>query len=647
MLVALFNQKRYAEMETLSRKMTGTFPNHGIGWKAMGTALLQQGYTLEALAPLQKAAELSHGDAQPYNNLGNALVKLGRLSEAEASYRQSLKLTPGFVEAHHNLGNTLQKLGRHSESEASHRRALALKPGFAEAHNSLGNALQEQGRLSEAEACYQRALALKPDFAEAYNSLGNAFQEQGCLSEAEASYRRALELKPDSVGVRNLVDVLQLQGRFSEALEVTRDILRGIATPVSTAPEIATPITALLPIGRSGSMFFHSLFDGHPELATLPGLYFKGWFEHDAWKRFAPNPAEPKWREHLVGKIVNEYQPLFDARSRKNVVGKPLGNSDWLAKLSGFMEMGVDRSQPFVIDQNAFASVFLSLLATLPSVGQKVCFELIHRAFEISIRGNTAAGSREGGQIFYHLHNPEILELAHFLHHYPQARLLYIVRNPVQSMESWMLIGSEVNADTNGKLEAEYRWHKAAGVVKTMFNQLRSPFNTLAHSRGVRLEDVKRDAKRVMPQIAAWMDIPDHPSLYETSFCGLQYWGPASKTTGKITGFDTKAIDRPVGQLLGPRDTLIFETLFWPFSHQYGYTDLDAMGFRRQLTEIRPWLDEPLEFETKFYAELPDHTRALKDLPPYNRLHRLLHQTWAMLDRDGTYHGMVQPLELK
>lgn len=85
MLVALFNQKRYAEMETFAREMTARFPNHEIGWKAMGTALLQQGHTAEALAPLQKAADLSEGDFQPYNNLGNALVKLDRLREAEAS----------------------------------------------------------------------------------------------------------------------------------------------------------------------------------------------------------------------------------------------------------------------------------------------------------------------------------------------------------------------------------------------------------------------------------------------------------------------------------------------------------------------------------------------------------------------------------
>ena len=182
--------------------------------------------------------------------------------------------------------------------------------------------------------------------------------------------------------------------------------------------------------------------------------------------------------------------------------------------------------------------------------------------------------------------------------------------------------------------------------VATMFLQMQSPFNGFAHTRGVRLEDVKRNPKRIMPQIAAWMGVSDHPALYEASFCGLQYWGPASKSTGKITGFDTKAIDMPLGRLLGPRDVIIFETLFWPLSHLYGYTELDAVGFRRQMAQIRPWLDEPLEFERRLYADLPDHTRALEMWAPYKLLHSFLHRYWTVLDRDGTYHGLMRPLEL-
>ena len=83
-----------------------------------------------------------------------------------------------------------------------------------------------------------------------------------------------------------------------------------------------------------------------------------------------------------------------------------------------------------------------------------------------------------------------------------------------------------------------------------------------------------------MPQIAAWMGIvDDHEELYKSSFCGLQYWGPPS-ATGKITGFDTKAIDMSVGRLLGARDITILETLFWPLNNTYSYTQIDAHEFQ-------------------------------------------------------------------
>ena len=137
MLGTLFKQGRYAEMETLARKMAVRFPNHGIGWKAMGVALLQQGCNEEALLPLQKSVALLRDDSHSHCNLGNTLLKLGRLPEAEASYRQALKLNPGFIEAHYSLSDTLLKLGRLSEAESGFRRALEIKPDYADAYSNL------------------------------------------------------------------------------------------------------------------------------------------------------------------------------------------------------------------------------------------------------------------------------------------------------------------------------------------------------------------------------------------------------------------------------------------------------------------------------------------------------------------------------
>ena len=62
-----------------------------------------------------------------------------------------------------------------------------------------------------------------------------------------------------------------------------------------------------------------------------------------------------------------------------------------------------------------------------------------------------------------------------------------------------------------------------------------------------------------MPQVAAWMNISDQPSLYESSFCDMQYWGPASPSNGAVTGFDKKAIDHPLGRFFGEKDIVILE----------------------------------------------------------------------------------------
>jgi tetratricopeptide (TPR) repeat protein len=625
-------------------------PDYAEAHSNLGNMLEELGRLVEAEASYTQAIALKPDYAEAHYNLGNTLQELGRLVEAEASYTQAIALKPDYAEAHSNLGNTLQELGRLDEAEASYNQAIALQPDLAKAHSNLGNTLQELGRLDEAEASCRQAIALKPDFAEAHSNLGITLQERGRLEEALASYTQATTLKPDFAEAHsNLGNMLEELGRLEEATNIYHLMLTTKSEYASNVT--VSPVIALLPFGRAGSLFFHSLFDGHPEVATLPGVYFKGWFGIDQWRRFAPDLAKLDWREHLIAKVVKEYQPFFNASCKNNVAGKPFGNSKWLAKTQGFTNMGPDQSQTFVVDQKSFSDTFLFLLKSFSSIGIQECFELIHRAFEISVRGNAGTSSQKSSNIFYHIHNPDSYEYAHFLKHYPQARSLHIIRNPVQSMESWMLAGANLGGDdeTNKDrrhVQSIYHWPKMVNKIVVMFKQLQSPFNVQAHSRGVRLEDVKRNAHDVMPKIAAWIGIPDHPAIYESSFCGFQYWGPSSKGTGKITGFDTKAIDLPTGRLFGSRDILIFETLFWPLSYQYGYTQLETAEFRRQLMEIRPWLAEPLEFERQLYDELSDHSCALEELTQYTRLHNLLSRLWETLYRNGTYCNMVKPLKL-
>ncbi len=225
-LVALFNQGRMSEVVQQARTMTEHYPQHGFGWRALGTALKQLGRAEEAIAALQQAAKLSPKEADVHSNLGVALHDAGRWQEAESSYRRALKLKPEFADAHCNLGTLLQEQGRLAEAETSLRRAIKLQPKLPEAHYNLGNTLRAAGRLAEAAECYRRALQLRPGYVAASGNLGVVLHDLGRLIEAEVQLRATLELAPQQVeAFSNLGNTLKELGRLSEAAASYRQAL--------------------------------------------------------------------------------------------------------------------------------------------------------------------------------------------------------------------------------------------------------------------------------------------------------------------------------------------------------------------------------------------------------------------------------------
>ncbi|PIQ56808.1 MAG: acetylglucosamine transferase [Comamonadaceae bacterium CG12_big_fil_rev_8_21_14_0_65_59_15] len=225
-VMTLFNGGHYAALEQLARQIVAQFPQHGLGWKVLGTALKLLGRTQESLEPMKMAATLLPDDAEAQNNYGVTLKNLGQFEQAQACYRRALAIKPDYAWAHTNLGNALKEQGRFMEAEASYHRALVIEPNFAEAYLNLGITLYEQGRLADAETSYRRALAIQPDMLDAHNKLGVVLKNLGRLTEAEALYRRALEIKPDFVdALTNLGVVLKDLGRLDESVAFFRRAL--------------------------------------------------------------------------------------------------------------------------------------------------------------------------------------------------------------------------------------------------------------------------------------------------------------------------------------------------------------------------------------------------------------------------------------
>lgn len=215
-LLALFNQQRFAEVETRATALLAQQPRLGQAWKVLCAALLAQ--NKDGLLAAQRAVELLPRDAEAHSNLGHALQDAKRLDEAIASFRQALALQPGLAEAHNNLGTALREQGQRDEAMACFQAALRLDPRSAEAYNNLGVALTDAGRLQDAFNSLRKALELRPNYAHAFVNLGTALLELGKYELAATSFDRAQVLSPKlHTAYFGLGEVLRHLGEYENA----------------------------------------------------------------------------------------------------------------------------------------------------------------------------------------------------------------------------------------------------------------------------------------------------------------------------------------------------------------------------------------------------------------------------------------------
>lgn len=217
-LIALYNARRYVELENQVSALLVNYPHAPFAWQLLGGALQMQGK--DASAAFQKVAALSPNDAGAYFNLGVAYKSAGKLEQAVESYRSALVINPNYVEALGNLGNVLQDMTQLDEAIRCYKKALAIRPNAVGTQNSLGTALKDLGQLEDAITCYHLAIQLKPDYADPYYNLGNAFRDARQLEQAAQAYRQVVKLNPNFAGAHcNLGSVLKELGQENEALK--------------------------------------------------------------------------------------------------------------------------------------------------------------------------------------------------------------------------------------------------------------------------------------------------------------------------------------------------------------------------------------------------------------------------------------------
>jgi tetratricopeptide (TPR) repeat protein len=164
-----------------------------------GFAHSLKGQQTAALADLDKAIELSGGNARLYDVRCAVLLEMDQLDRAKADSDRALALDPTSLDARARAADILAAQGRPERALAEFDRLIAIDPKRATLHIGKGLVLLSQARIDRALAEFDRALANpSPLTANALVGRGAALLAKGRVKEANAVFDRAAGMDPDS-----------------------------------------------------------------------------------------------------------------------------------------------------------------------------------------------------------------------------------------------------------------------------------------------------------------------------------------------------------------------------------------------------------------------------------------------------------------
>lgn len=641
----------------------------------MALALDEMGNVDESIKTYKRALKIDPRHAKSLEGLADAWHKKGNTAAAIKNYEKAIRFNQESVTLYNKLGNVQKNKGDLNAAIENFRKALNRDPENPNTYNNLGLALRGNEQVAEAVESFKDGLKLNPRNLALSANLGNALVGEGSFLSSLIHFKNALDIDPENNAVwTNLTiplravksantsivrEILDPQGKYganaenvfqhntaykvhqastlsndtlAEALRCLRKAAnRSIQNPKKISHQKKLHdyqnLIALIPFGRSGTGLMHSLIDGHPDVATLPSIYFSEFFDFQTWERITSGG----W-DKITERFVDAYPILFDARSRSPVATKGQKYIADLGRKEGLTSVGDKRNESLTINKSIFSSELKQLIDSCETLDALKLLKLIHRAHD------RVLGLKDRKVLLYHIHNPDTYAKLNFLSFAPKAKWLMMVRDPIQSLESWII-------DSFGKRDFE----GVTAKIIFMFTEAYDSTSSQSDKVGLRLEDLKNQPKETIQALCDWMEIEDDPCLYEMTMQGKKWWGdpysPDYLTDG-MNPFGKKSISREAGKIFSERDRFILKTLFYPFNVRFGYVEKNVQKFKADLQRVRPLLDEPFEFEKKMqkttHKKLDNFTRSGRFL----YLKALLLEHWNFQNNQNLYPDMLKPLEI-
>ena len=338
----------------------------------------------------------------------------------------------------------------------------------------------------------------------------------------------------------------------------------------------------------------------------------------------------------MADRFTTTYAVLFDASSAIKIASKGKKFIHNIGRKEGMTNVGTERDEVVSVDKKAFIKELKRFMNCHDRLNAITFFKLVHSAYEKALHNND-----KKKLIFYHIHNPDTYALLNFLRLAPNTNWLMMVREPLQSCESWLMSGN-IFRDNDYK-------QIAVRIFQMLFEVDQAIFRN-ENSIGVRLEDLKEYPKETILALCSWLGIKEKDSLYQMTAQGKKWWGDPSSpdfTKEGMSPFGKTSINRKLGSVFSKNDQFILRTLFYPFSVRFGYVEENLKQFKNDLLAIRPMLDQMFDFERKIAQHTKMNTEKFMKSGSYLYLRSGMIERWNTLNKFHTYPNMLTPLKIK
>jgi hypothetical protein len=337
----------------------------------------------------------------------------------------------------------------------------------------------------------------------------------------------------------------------------------------------------------------------------------------------------------VIDRFMETYDVLFDASSVVPIISRSIQMLQSIGVKEGMANVGDQRDEVLSVDRKLFRSELNRLINSYDKLDAFSFFKLINAAYDKAI-----SDLNPKNLIFYHIHNPDTYAQLNFFRLAPQAKWIMMVREPIQSLESWLRV--------RGTFEKNE--HKSVSIqILSMLFEIDNIVYHKQDSIAVRLEDLKERPRKTIPALCKWMGIKEEDSLYEMTAQGKKWWGDPSSPDFLKDGmepFGKTSINRKIGTIFSESDQFILRTLFYPFSVRFGYAKENKEQFKNDLETIRPMLDSLFDFEKTMVAETEADPEQFMKSGTYLYLRSGLIERWDTLSKFGTYPNMIRTLEI-